>query len=258
MEISRTSRARKGLWTAQTRALDLLFPPLCIACRSPVAEAHNLCPRCWSRISFLSDPLCAVCGLPFDFDAGPDIVCAGCLKRPPAFHKARALMRYDESSREPILALKRADRLHLVPAFARWLERVGQELIAESDIVVPVPLHRGRLWRRRFNQSAALAVALGKRVGKPVDCLLLARIRATPSQATMPSASARRRNMQGAFAVRDPTSSRITGKAILLVDDVFTTGATLEACARTLRRAGARRVLVLALARVVRPRPNPL
>jgi ComF family protein len=258
MGISGWSFVRKSVGTAPTRVLDFVFPPLCIACRAPIAEAHNLCPICWNRISFLSEPLCAVCGLPFDFDAGPNSVCAACLRRPPAFRKARALMRYDDASREPVLAFKRADRLHLVPAFARWLDRVGQELIAESDLIVPVPLHRWRLWRRRFNQSAALALALGKRAGKPVDCLLLARTRATPSQGRMPSASARRRNMQGAFAVRAPAASRIAGKTILLVDDVFTTGATLEACARALRRAGAAQVLVIALARVVRPRPDPL
>lgn len=251
--FSRGLASRTGV-----RILDFIFPPLCIACRSPIAEAHNLCAACWNRISFLSDPICAICGLPFDFDAGPGSVCAACLRRPPAFQKARALMRYDEASRDPILALKRADRSHLIPAFARWLARAGQELIAESDLIVPVPLHRWRLWRRRFNQSALLAKALGKHTGTPVDCLLLARIRATPSQGTMPSASARRRNMQGAFAVRGSGSHRIAGRTVLLVDDVFTTGATLEACARALRRGGAARVFVIALARVVRPRPDPL
>jgi ComF family protein len=243
---------------AGARVLDFLFPPLCATCRAPVSEAHNLCSQCWSRISFLSEPLCSVCGFPFEFDAGSGNVCGSCLKRAPAFEKARALMRYDEASREPILALKRADRLHLVPAFARWLERVSRELLAECDLIVPVPLHRWRLWSRRFNQSALLARALARRAAKPVDCLLLIRTRATPSQGAMPSANARRRNMQGAFAVRGSARDRLAGKTVLLVDDVFTTGATLEACARALKRAGARRVLVLALARVVRPRPDPL
>lgn len=251
----------KGLTLARKagrRSLDLIFPPLCAACRTPVSAAHNLCAGCWSRIAFLSEPMCAVCGFPFEFDAGPDTLCAGCRQHRPAFDLARALMRYDDASRNPILALKRADRLDLVPAFARWLERPARELLDQSDLIVPVPLHRGRLWRRRFNQSALIAIALGRQAGKPVDCFALRRVRATPSQGEMPSASARRRNMQGAFRADGPRAGRLAGKTILLIDDVLTTGATVEACARALKRGGAARVFVLALARVVRPLPNPI
>ena len=250
--------ARVGARRLGRRLLDFIFPPLCAACRAPVSAAHNLCGNCWSQIAFLSDPLCAVCGFPFEFDAGPGTLCGGCRQRLPAFDKARALMRYDEASRDPILALKRADRLDLVPAFARWIERPGRELLADADLIVPVPLHRRRLWRRRFNQSALIAIELGRLADKPVDCLLLRRVRATPSQGEMPSASARRRNMQGAFRVGRSGAGGIAGKTILLIDDVFTTGATVAACARALKRAGAGRVFVLALARVVRPMPNPI
>ncbi len=252
-EITRAVTRRGGSWL-----LDFVFPPLCAACRTPVSTAHNLCGSCWSRIAFLSDPLCVVCGFPFEFDAGPDTLCAGCRQRLPAFDRARALMRYNDASRNSILALKRADRLDLVPAFARWLERPGRTLLGETDLIVPVPLHSGRLWRRRFNQSALIAKSLGRLAGKPVDSLLLRRVRATPSQGEMPSASARRRNMRGAFRVDGRGVHCLAGKTILLVDDVFTTGATVEACARALKRAGARRVFVLALARVVRPMPNPV
>jgi ComF family protein len=240
------------------RMLNLLFPPLCASCRAPVAQAHSLCAPCWGRIVFLADPICFVCGFPFEIDAGIDTLCAGCQQRMPAFDRARALMRYDEASRDPILALKRADRLDLVPGFARWIAVAGRELLLETDIIVPVPLHWKRLWGRRFNQSALIAGALGKLAGKPVDTLLLRRARATPSQGEMPSAGARRRNVQGAFRLTRKHEGRVRGKTILLIDDVFTTGATIEACAGSLKRAGASRVLVLTLARVVRPLPNPV
>jgi len=240
------------------RLLDFVFPPLCAACRAPVREAHNLCAGCWGRIGFLSEPMCAVCGFPFEFDVGTETLCAGCRLRLPAFDKARSLMRYDEASRDPILALKRADRLDLVPAFARWVSGAGRELIEDADLILPVPLHRWRLWQRRFNQSALLALSLGKLADKPVDCLALVRTRATPSQGAMPSAAARRRNVQGAFRVLSGRGDRLRGKSVLLVDDVFTTGSTIEACARALKRAGAARVLVVTLARVVRPVTKPI
>lgn len=161
-------------------------------------------------------------------------------------------MRYDEKSRDLILALKRADRLDLVPAFAKWLARAGREMVAEADVVVPVPLHRLRLWTRRFNQSAVLAQELARNAGLASDPFVLERVRATPSQGQMPSARARRRNVVGAFRVAPARRAAIAGKTVLLIDDVFTTGATVGACARTLKRAKADKVLVLTLARVVR------
>ena len=240
-----------GLKRAGRAVLDLVYPPLCIGCRAAVAEPGALCAACWQNIRFLDGPVCAVCGLPFEFDPGGDTLCAGCHARPPAFDRARAIMRYDEASRGPILALKHGDRLDLSPAFARWLDRGGRALLDEADLLVPVPLHPGRLWRRRYNQSAELARAVGRLSGKPCDVLALVRSRATPSQGAMRSAKARRRNMLGAFRVRH--KSAIAARNVLLVDDVLTTGATADACARALKRAGAAKVLVLALARVVRP-----
>jgi ComF family protein len=230
--------------------LDLLFPPLCIACREPVGEAHGFCPACWSAITFLDGPVCACCGTPFPVDPGDSTLCAACLARPPAYDQARAILAYDESSRGPILALKHADRLDLVPGFARWLERSGASLLSGADIIVPVPLHRWRLWRRRYNQAAELARALARRSAKPFAPLVLTRVRPTPRQGMMVSARARRRNVLGAFRV--PDSDMVAGRNILLIDDVLTTGATAEAAAKALKRAGAAKVSVLALARVVR------
>jgi ComF family protein len=229
---------------------DLLFPPLCIACREPLGQGQGFCAACWGRISFLDGPLCDCCGLPFSVDPGPGARCAACLAKPPSFDHARAIIAYDETSRGPILALKHADRLELVPGFAQWLARTGKGLIEDTDLIVPVPLHRTRLWRRRYNQAAELARALGRRTGKTVAVRTLVRSRATESQGEMVSARARRRNVLGVFKVPDPAAVR--GRNILVVDDVLTTGATADACARALKRAGAARVHILALARVVK------
>lgn len=194
--------------------------------------------------------MCDCCGLPFAVDLGENSRCAACLTRPPAFDRARAILAYDLASRDPILALKHADRLELVPGFAHWLERTGRTLLAETDLIVPVPLHRLRLWRRRYNQAAELARALARRTAKPVAVQALERSRPTPSQGAMASARSRRRNVLGALRVPEP--ALVAGRNILVVDDVLTTGATAEACARALKRAGAAKVQVLALARVVK------
>jgi len=227
--------------------LDLLFPPHCIGCRAQVAQA-GFCAQCWSGISFLDGPGCVCCGLPFA--VAMEGLCASCLTKPPAFDAARAIFAYDEKSRGAVLALKHADRLDLVPGFARWLGRSGRTVLEQSDLVTPVPLHPLRLWRRRYNQSAELARRLARDWKLVYEPSLLVRSRSTSSQGNMASARARRRNVLGAFKVPDP--AKVAGKRILLLDDVVTTAATVEACSRALKRAGASHVHVLALARVVK------
>ena len=234
--------------TVAKKLLDLLFPPLCIACRAAVS-APGFCAACWSGITFLDGPGCACCGLPFPVALEGETLCAACLAKPPAFDSARAILAYDEHSRGAILALKHADRLDLVPGFTRWLSRTGRAALENSDVVVPVPLHPFRLWRRRYNQAAELARRLARDTHLAYAPVLV-RTRSTPSQGAMASAKARRRNVLGAFKVRDP--HLIAGKRVLLLDDVLTTGATAQACARALKRAGATKVHVLALARVVK------
>jgi ComF family protein len=209
-------------------------------------------------LHFIDEPICASCGLPFELDAGEGTICAACLAAPPLFDKARAIFIYDDTSKKPLLALKYADRLDFVPAFVHWLQRSGRPLLDACDIIVPVPLHRSRLWKRRYNQAAELARALARNTQKPMASDVLVRIKATPSQGAMPSAVARRENMRGAFQVPKGNRTAVIGKRILLVDDVLTSGATASACARALKRAGATSVFVLALARVVGPHFHPI
>lgn len=234
------------------RLLDAILPPHCLKCRVPVGEPGSLCADCWNAVTFIAEPVCAACGLPFEVPAGRDALCGGCLRRRPVFERARAALAYDDASRDMILAFKHADRTEAAPAFARWMARAGRDLTARADMVAPVPLHWRRFWRRRYNQSALLARALGGQAGIAVVPDLLVRARSTPSQGGLGRA-ARARNVRGAFRLNGRMAARVRGARVLLVDDVYTTGATVEACARVLLRAGAAAVDVLTLARVVRP-----
>ena len=246
----RSGIAAFAAWSGRA-LVDAVLPPRCLACRSAVEAQGSLCIDCWSGLDFIAGPVCAACGLPFAFEIGPGAVCAACAARPPKFDRARAALVYGEKSRDLILGLKHGDRTEVAPALARWLARAGAQLIAEADLVAPVPLHRFRLLARRHNQAALIAAALPGARGKLAPDLLIRR-RRTPSQGGL-SARERRRNVAGAFAVRPAWRPKLAGKRVLLVDDVHTTGATLEACARVLRRAGAAGVDALTVARVVRP-----
>ena len=255
-EVRATARA---LLAALGRGvLDAVLPPRCPACGDGVDRQGGLCPACWVRLTFLGPPWCSVCGLPFEV-AGPlpgeALWCGRCLARPPLFTRARAALSYDQASRPLVLALKHGDRTFLAEILGGWLVRAGRELLAESDLLIPVPLHRWRLFHRRYNQSALLAAVLGRQCGLPLATGLLHRSRATPSQGGLDPA-ARRRNIDGAFVVPGSARARVAGARLLLVDDVLTTGATVGECARVLRQAGAARVDVLTLTRVL-PEERP-
>ncbi|MBT4906213.1 MAG: ComF family protein [Rhodospirillaceae bacterium] len=236
-------------------SLDVLLPPQCLACDALVSTPGTLCHACWDGAVFVSAPLCAACGTPFEFDHGPDALCGACLRDRPRIERARAVFIYNDVSRNLATGLKYRDRTHAAPALGGWLARAGRELLANADLIAPVPLHRGRLWRRRFNQSALLAQAIVKNTGgEPALSLdLLSRTRATPSQGGL-NAAERRRNVRGAFSLNTRHRQAVVGARILLVDDVFTTGATLDACAAALLGSGAAAVDALVLARVDRPR----
>jgi ComF family protein len=229
--------------------IDLVLPPRCPACRVIVDADGRFCGDCWPQLQFITAPMCAKCGLPFEIDRGPEAQCGQCLAETPRYTSARAALVYGGPTRSVLLGLKHGDRQHLALMMATQMKRAGLDILGPDTLLVPVPLHRWRLWRRGFNQSALLAEAIAAQTGCPVALDALLRAKPTPASVGMGRA-ARARNVRGVFRVAD--RSRVKGRTIVLVDDVLTTGATADACARVLRRAGARAVHVLTFARVVR------
>jgi ComF family protein len=231
--------------------VDALLPPQCMLCTAQVDEPGRLCVDCWPGVTFIAEPCCPVCGIPYAMPVPEGLVCGACLKQPPSFARARAAFAYAGGGRELVLRFKRGDRTDLAIGLAALMRNAGGGLLADCDAILPVPLHRWRLWRRRFNQSALLAQALGRATGRPVLLDLLERPRPTRSLGRL-NRAARQRELAGAIRVTPGRANAIRGRRLLLVDDVFTTGATVNACCRALRRAGAAEVTVLTLARVVR------
>lgn len=237
----------KALWRQSLRgAQDLVFPPHSLDGSGRTLTA-GLPAEAWSKIRFIAEPLCDSCGAPFEYAVAER--CAACLARPRAFARARAAVIYDEASRDLILKFKHADRTDLSGLFAGWINRAAADLLAEADAIAPVPMHPLRLLRRRYNQAAEIARPLARRRGVPYLPEALRRGKAGDSQAGK-SASGRRRNVAGAFIVPEGGRKRLEGRRILLIDDVLTTGATAEACAKALLRAGAAAVDVATVARV--------
>ncbi len=245
--------AAAQFFAAGGRALvQTVLPPTCLACRKPAGASGGLCPQCWQGAGFIERPYCERLGTPFAYDSGGPLISPSAFTDPPAFDRARAAMRFSDVARDLVHLLKYGDRLDLVKPFASWMSRADDELLRDADALIPVPLHWTRLFQRRFNQSAELARAISRRRSVPVIDNVLTRIRATPPQVGL-ARDERAKNMHGAFSVEKSLRGEIKGKRIVLVDDVLTTGATANACARILRRAGASRVDVLTLARVVDP-----
>lgn len=220
------------------------LPPRCPGCGAVTGEDHRFCLDCWRGLDFLGDPACPTCGEPFELDPGPGARCGACLRDPPALDRVRAAVAYGETARHIALRLKYAGRPGLAETIARQLDRLIGE---EPALVAPVPLHRWRIWRRGYNQSALIARAVVRRRGGELALDLVERIKATPVLRGLGPA-ARRKAVRGAFSVK----TDVRGKRVLLIDDVYTTGATANACARALKRAGAAEVGLLCWARVVR------
>jgi ComF family protein len=228
---------------------DAIMPPVCLVCRTPLGDHDALCARCWREIDFIRPPLCDRLGLPLPFDTGAPMISAAAAADPPPYDRARAVAAHGGSMRTMVHALKFHDRQDVRRLLGKWLLEAGRELVSDAEIVVPVPLARRRLLSRRFNQAAILAQEVARLAHLRYEPLALERTRATSSQVGL-TRDARRRNVAGAFAVPPRAQPVVTGHKILLVDDVITTGSTAGACARALRRAGALRVDVLALALV--------
>ena len=228
----------------------LLFPPVCAGCRRHVAEPGTLCGTCWPRLRFLERPWCEVMGTPFSHEIGEGMVSAEAIANPPPFERARSAVAYAGVARQMVQNLKYRDRTDLAPWMAGWMLRAGSELLADCDVVVPVPLHRRRFLWRRFNQSAELGRAVAGKAGLRFEPGAVRRVKATRQQVGL-SSREREDNVRGAFAVPDHAAIIIAGRRVLVVDDVFTTGATVSALARALKRKGASAVDVLTFARAL-------
>jgi ComF family protein len=227
-------------------ALDFALPPRCAGCGIITEDVHSFCAECWKQIEFLGDGGCLICGIPLI--ATEEATCGACLAVQPRITRTRAAVAYDDMSRGLAIRLKYGRKV----AIARTMARFMAPLVGSSEdtVLVPVPLHRSRLWARGFNQSALIARELSRRLGVPANATVLRRTRRTPPLKGM-SPQQRRKTVGGAFAVKDKEA--VAGRRVILVDDVLTTGSTADACARALQRAGAARVELVSWARVVKP-----
>ena len=244
-----TARTSDRLRRIGRALVDGVLPPRCLSCGEIVDQPDALCGRCWGGITFFAPPWCVLCGLPFPHPMGEDAVCGDCARERSTWDQARAVLRYDKNSRRLLLGFKHGDHTHSAAAFGRWMHRAGSEVLAGANLLVPVPLHWTRLFQRRYNQAALLAQAVHAVGGPEVAADWLIRRRRTPAQGHLGPA-ARERNVRGALAMRPSRS--VAGKRVVIIDDVMTTGATVEECARVLKRAGAASVGVLTLARALR------
>ncbi|WP_244444619.1 ComF family protein [Nitratireductor basaltis] len=228
----------------------LFFPPVCLGCRNLVAAPGTLCSSCWKSLRFIEQPWCPVYGTPFEHEMHDGHLSAEAIANPPPFDSARSAVSYTSIAQHLVRGLKFGDRTDLAPWMARWMHRVGEDQFGENAVIVPIPLHRSRYLKRRFNQSAELGRALASISGLQFAPQILIRKRMTRQQVGL-KASQRLKNVQGAFAVPDEAKASLVGRSVVLVDDVYTTGATAFSASRALKRGGAGTVHVLTFARVL-------
>jgi ComF family protein len=254
-EVSEQSTFQFKAWGRRLwrRVIDFVAPPKCLVCREAVLEPASLCLSCWANLKHIDAPYCNVLGTPFAYDQGEGAISPAALADPPNWDRARAAVAYDEASRGLVHALKYRDTMEAGLLMARLMARAGRPVIQEAAVIIPVPLHRFRLWSRRFNQAAFLAQQISRQFAKPYLTDVLQRSRASRSQVGL-SFETRRKNVAKVFHVKPEAAGHMTGRRILLVDDVLTTGATAGSCAAVLKKAGAAQVDVLTFALVLEPK----
>jgi ComF family protein len=230
-------------------ALDFLLPHLCAHCRRPIGREPGVCAACWAQLSFITTPQCHCCGLPFPYDLGPEALCVECLERPPSFTLARAALRYDDAAKPLLLGFKHADKIHWRGLLTKMLLPQAAPILAGAAGMIPVPLHWSRLLRRKYNQAALIAQELSALAAIPHRPELLRRDKRTTPHVAM-NRKQRQKNVTGAFSVPEKFHTDVAGKTWVLIDDVYTTGSTVDACSKALLAAGASEIRVLCLARV--------
>lgn len=235
-----------------TSLSNLILPPRCSGCGNLANDHHRVCGDCWSKLTFISNPQCYRCGWPIPFDHGQS-QCGRCLGSPPPFEGGWSIFVYKDLIRSLVIRFKHGDATYLAPTFAKWLltgSQIRREQLMSCDFLIPVPMHRWRLLKRRYNQATLLARHLSFLCEIPVHSLALERYRHTQTQHKK-SRESRQENVKNAFRLSEKYKADLVGKTVCLIDDVWTTGATLHSCAKILRKAGVKKVYVLSLARVV-------
>ena len=232
--------------------IDFALPPVCLSCHDATDTHATLCPKCWKQVDFIISPICDRLGTPLSYDIGGSNISAAALASPPLFDRCRSVGVFEGPLQRLIHAFKYADRHEGLQLFGKWMAFAGKDILHDADLLIPVPLNRWRLWSRRFNQSSLLAHTVSKRCGVPVHDFLIKRVKLTKSQVGL-TKKQRVRNVSGAFVLPKSKYQLVENKNVVLIDDVFTTGATITACTKVLKRAKASRVDVLTLARVVKP-----
>ena len=229
---------------------DFVYPPTCPGCGVLTGRHAAFCGRCWSQIRYIERPFCEVLGIPFSYDPGPGMLSAQAIAEPPVFDRLRAVAIHEGAARNLVHSLKYRDRTDLAPMMARWMLRAAADHVANCDGIVPVPLHRARFAWRKFNQAAELGRHVAHQSSKPFLPGVLRRVKRTSRQVGL-TARGREDNVRGAFALAEGHEAHVFGKRLVLIDDVYTTGATVSSATRALKKAGAAEVTVLTFAMAV-------
>lgn len=227
--------------------LELLFPSKCIICANYQTDA-KVCSECWGNITFINKPCCAICSAAFEFETEENSICGACIQNRPNYDRAISLMKYDDYSKKIIHKFKYQDQLHILEYLTTLMNNMGKEIIKQADIIAPVPMHKYKLLKRGYNQAALLAMRIAENSNLIYLPQLLIKNKSTIAQADL-NKKQRMSNIKGSFVLNSKFSTEIKGKNILIIDDVVTTSATINECAKILKKAQPAKILVLSLAK---------